>query len=464
MGVELVGEREAVRIMRLKRKWSKIAPHWKLRTTLIALAAAGLASGSLVAATGGAASASSGSKPLVVWVDSARIPNVKAYEKAHPKVKIDLVTYDGDDATGTLQSKFALYNRVGKGWPDVFFSEENYDASSLGDSQYNDLGVLNNGLIPKSVLDKWAPGTLASCTFNGKILCLRNDIGQDVLWVNTALMTKFGYTVPSTWAQWQALGEEVSQQHPGYIVGTVGDTWDDEVYLQASQCPMAELQNAYTVEIDPSSPNCTRVGKLLDPMISDGSVPVANVYAPTFVSQYGAKTLMVIGPSWYGDYLFAGSSGVDPTAGQIAAYPPLTWTTGQAPTTGDVGGGLWFISSHTKQPKLAASMIQWLATNFASQGIAPTFPAYQPDEAPWVAKQVAGGYFANSSTLGTVLEKAAGEIWTGWSPLRFVTDFTFGSTVIPALTGGTSFSAELPAFGTALADAAQVDGYTVVSK
>ncbi len=441
--------------------WTGGWRHRRLRASVITLAALGLMSGSL-AVLSGVASAGSSTKPLVVWVDSARIPNVKAYEKAHPKVKIDLVTYDGNDATGTLQSKFALYNRVGSGWPDVFFSEENYDAASLGDSSYNDLAVLNKGLIPKSILDKWAPNTLANCTFDGKVLCLRNDIGQDVLWVNTALMSKFGYTVPTTWAQWQSLGEEVAQQHPGYIVGTAGDTWDDEIYLQSSECPMAELKNAYTVEIDSSSPDCTRVGSLLDPLLADGSVPVANVFAPTFNSQYGAKTLMVIGPSWYGDYLFAGSSGIDPTPGQIAAYPPLTWTAGKAPVTGDVGGGLWFVSSHSKQQKLAASMIEWLTTNFASQGIAPTFPAYGPDEAPWVAKQVAGGYFANPSTLGPVLEAAAGEIWTGWSPLRYVTDSTWASTVIPALTSGSTLSSVLSPFGAALGDAAQVDGYTVV--
>ena len=33
---------------------------------------------------------------LTVWVDATRIDAAKAYQKAHPDVKLDIVTYDGD--------------------------------------------------------------------------------------------------------------------------------------------------------------------------------------------------------------------------------------------------------------------------------------------------------------------------------------------------------------------------------
>ena len=36
-------------------------------------------------------------------------------------------------------------------------------------------------------------------------------------------MAKFGYQVPTTWQQYQALGEQVAKQHPGYVLGAVGD-------------------------------------------------------------------------------------------------------------------------------------------------------------------------------------------------------------------------------------------------
>ncbi|SRR6266404_3077518 len=430
-----------------------------LRIALVTLVATGTIGG-LVAAAEGAGFARSSAPRLLVWVDATRVAQVKAYEKSHPNVKVDVVTYDGNDGgSGTLQSKFALFNRVGHGWPDVFFSGENYDAASIASPQYKDAQVLSDGLVATSVLKKFAAGTLADCTVNGKIVCLRNDIGQDVLWYNKKLMDQFGYAVPTTWAQWAAIGEQVAKQHPGYIIGSAGNAFDDEIYLQASECPMSKLLNSYTVQISPTSPNCTRVANLLDPLIANGSVPVVSLFAPTFLKQYGSKVLMMTGPSWYGDFVFANPSGLAVPAGQIAAAAPLSWTAGKQPVTGDVGGGLWFVSSHSKQTKAAVAMATWLATSYKSQGIGPTYPAYTPDQAPWVTAQQKSGYFAND--LGPVFAKAGTEIWSGWSALRYAPDSIWSSTVIPALTGGSTLASQLPAFGQGLKNVAQVNGYTV---
>ncbi len=47
-------------------------------------------------------------------------------------------------------------------------------------------------------------------------------------------MKLFGYKVPTTWQQWQAIGENVAKNHPGYIIGSLGNSFDDSVYLQAA--------------------------------------------------------------------------------------------------------------------------------------------------------------------------------------------------------------------------------------
>src|ERR1700722_14876452 len=70
------------------------------RRKLGALISTGLAvSLSMVAGTavvsGATTVGAAAQQPLVVWVDATRVPFVKAYEKAFPNVKIDLVTYDG---------------------------------------------------------------------------------------------------------------------------------------------------------------------------------------------------------------------------------------------------------------------------------------------------------------------------------------------------------------------------------
>lgn len=430
-----------------------------------ALVAAGLAVVSTAMGTGVSGAATqphATQQPLVVWVDATRVPFIKAYEKAFPKVKIDLVTYDGDaNGDGTMQAKVALYNRVGHGWPDVIFSEQNTDIASLGDPQLNYAGELNN-YVPKSVIKGFAKGSLADCYIGSKLLCLRNDLAFDVLWYNAKLMRQFGYSVPKTWEQWEALGQKVSEQHPGYIVGTLGNSYDDTVYLQASQCPANELVNSTTVLIDTASPNCTRMTNLLDPLMKDGSVPAVGVFTSTFTKKYTGKVLTMVGPAWYGAYLFQPSTGLDTPKGQLAAAAPLSWGGGARVSTGDVGGGLWIMSSHTAQPKQAAALVTWLATSNAAQSISSGYPAYAPAAKNWIAAQDASHYYA--SPLASVFAQAATEVWAGWSPTRYSTDAIWNSTVTPQLVEGHLPGSELANFGTQLKNYAQSDGYSVVSK
>ena len=54
-------------------------------------------------------------------------------------------------------------------------------------------------------------------------------------------MDEFGYTVPTTWQEWAALGEKVATEHPGYIVGNIGDSYSHWIYLWGNQCPLQQL-------------------------------------------------------------------------------------------------------------------------------------------------------------------------------------------------------------------------------
>ena len=70
------------------------------------LAATGLAVSVATIGTGmvSAAPAQASQAPIVIWVDAARVPQVKAYEKANPSVKLDVVTFDAG-ANGSGQHR-----------------------------------------------------------------------------------------------------------------------------------------------------------------------------------------------------------------------------------------------------------------------------------------------------------------------------------------------------------------------
>lgn len=434
------------------------------------LAASSLA---LVAALGAGGAANAASRPaanrpqsLTIWTDSARLPMVKLYAKTHPKVKVDIVTFDGGaNGDGSIESKVALFNRIGHGWPDIIFSEEANDVQRLAAPEFDNFAaVLNKGLVPKSTLDNYAPGALAPCMVGGKLECLRNDMAFDVLWVNVPLMKQWGYAVPKTWQQWQAIGLDVAKNHPGYIVGTAGDSFDDSIYLQAAKCPINDEINTSTVRVDPSDPHCTSMGKLLDPLVADKTLPVVYVFASTFGKQYADKTLMLIGPAWYSGAIFEGSgSEFNSPKGTWAAYPPLSWGSPSAPaTTGDVGGGLWIMSSHAANPTLAAQAMTWLATSTPSQDLSQGYPGYVPAAKSWIAAQDKSGFFA--SPLAPTFAKAVGEVWNGWTETPWDVYGLWAANALPSLATGASFSSQIPVVATQISDAASAAGFQVVTK
>ena len=63
-----------------------------------------------------------------------------------------------------------------------------------------------------------------------------------MLWYNKKLMDKFGYTVPTTWQEWAALGQKVATEHPGYIIGNTGDSYSHWIYLWGDQCPLSRCR------------------------------------------------------------------------------------------------------------------------------------------------------------------------------------------------------------------------------
>ncbi|HEX4221298.1 MAG TPA: ABC transporter substrate-binding protein, partial [Pseudonocardiaceae bacterium] len=209
-----------------------------------------------------------GSSPITVWTDSTRLPSVQAYQRANPNVKMNIVTFDGSaDGSTYLQTKVQLFDRTGKGWPDVVFAsptDVTWASQPTGPSAQAFAAPVDQGLVPKSTLDNFAKGSLTPCQFDGHTYCLRNDIAQVVLWYNKTLLDRFGYAVPTTWEQYQQLGQEVATQHPGYLVGSIGDTNSNESYFWSAQCPAQQLTGPNTLRTDLSDSHCTKLAGLLD--------------------------------------------------------------------------------------------------------------------------------------------------------------------------------------------------------
>jgi ABC-type glycerol-3-phosphate transport system substrate-binding protein len=400
---------------------------------------------------------------LTVWVDSVRLPVAQAYAKAHPNVHVHIVTFDGDaNGATTLQTKIQLWNRTGNGWPDVIFSEQVNDPVWMASKPF-DFAAPVKGLIPQSLLSKWPAPSTAQCTINGTQYCVQDNLAQVVLWVNKKLMDQFGYKVPTTWQQWAAVGQKVATEHPGYIIGTSGESFSHWIYLWGDQCPLSQVQGPQQVLINSTDPHCTRMAALLDPLIKNGTLPPLSVFTPDFAKKYGGannKVLMMPGPSWYGHDVFLATLHVP--AGQITAAMPLQWASETPITTGQVGGGPWIISRHSKNIAAAADFVKWATTVFNPTGkdARPGYPAYGPLADAWLAQQASNPFYA--ADPGPALKAAAGLIWKGWNLVTYPDQPVWSNTVVTKLVAGQSLSSQLQPLGNALAQTAQAAGYQVV--
>ncbi|MCU1476357.1 MAG: putative transporter substrate-binding protein [Subtercola sp.] len=398
---------------------------------------------------------------ITVWADSTRLPAVQAYQKLNPDVKMNIVTYDGSaDGSTYLQTKVQLFDRTGSGWPDVVFgspTDVTWASQPTTAGSVPFAAPLDEGLVDQSTLDNFAKGSLTPCEFDGHTYCLRNDIAQVVLWYNKALMDQWGYQVPTTWEEYEALGVKVGQEHPGYLVGAVGDTNSQESYFWSSQCPAQQLQDDGTLRVALQDTNCTRMASLLDNLIAAKSVTTQGFFSQGFD---GSKVLMANGPSWYGQYLF--NSAFNTPAGQIAAANPLKWDGESDAYTGNVGGGVWMVSSHSKNLAASTALTKWLTTSDANLQSAPTYPAYTPGATTWLANPANSSYFADD--ISGPFETAANQVWTGWSNTKFSDATAWSSVVLPAITAGKTLTETLPAWQSAIVNEAQSVGYTVTTK
>jgi hypothetical protein len=207
------------------------------------------------------------------------------------------------------------------------------------------------------------------------------------------------------------------------------------------------------------------MASLLDPLIKNGTVPPLSVFTPAFAKKYGGaddKVLMMPGPTWYAHAVF--DQTLHMPAGQITAAPPLQWESESPVTTGQVGGGPWVISRHSKNLGAAADFVTWATTAFnplptTSKTARPGYPAYAPLAAAWLASLAKDPYFA--ADPGPAMKSAADQIWKGWNIVTYPDQPVWSNTVVTKLVAGKSLSSLLPALGTGLGQAAQAAGYQV---
>ncbi|MFJ4036941.1 extracellular solute-binding protein [Microbacterium sp. NPDC090007] len=402
------------------------------------------------------------SSAITVWVDSSREPLAQAFIEANPDITVNVETYDGGSGgSGSFQQKVALFDQSGEGWPDVVFSTQQNDtswASKENNGVQAFAAPLNKGLLDQSFLDGFTDGALTPMTVDDTVYGLRNDLAPVVLWYNKALFDQFGYSIPTTWEEYKTLSDKVAAEHPGYILGSLGDSFEAPyVYYWGGEAPIFQVDGD-TFTSDFSAPNSEKVTELLDHMLDNKTLVADSVFGSEFVSKYKDKLLAIPGPAWYSGALFQNPESLNYTAGTIGAAAPLSWSDGEK-VTGNVGGGVWYGSSHSKNLAAVAKFLEFVTSSDKAVELASGLPAYQSAADSWLEEQAASNFYAGD--FADAVSTAASSVWQGWGYPSFSAETAYANIVIPAITSGQSVSSTIEEWQTEIRNEAQVQGYTV---
>lgn len=332
---------------------------------------------------------------ITVWLDPVRMEGAAIYSRLFPEKAVWL-DFRNVDRT-RFPEEILEFNRQGGGWPDVVFAETNLVARTVDPG--HDFPLDLRAVLPDGVLDNFEPHANDACTFGGRLLCLRHDTAPMVLYYNKPLMEAFGYPVPATWQEYEALGGRVGREHPGYVIGSFGDAWGFKAYFDASGCPSSRVLDDRRVHINFDDPRCLRAARLVDRLLAGGTLAPYGYFDPRFLPiPRDDRLLMLIAPSWMALAAFGGRPGslyYGTAAHQLGVAAPLRWDGDARAQTSTMGGGAWAVFRHTRNPELALDFVMWMVSAPEFWSITPDYPVYLPVQPAWQKAVSANPLFAD---------------------------------------------------------------------
>jgi len=403
--------------------------------------------------------------PITVLVDADRGAIAKAFQTDHPECKVNIQTYDGNaGGTNSFQTKISLADKAGSGWPDVVWSGQVNDASwaTVGKNGAQAFAApIDEGVVSKTWLAGYTKGAEDPVTVGGHVYGVRDNLAPVVFWYNKTLFDQFGYTIPKTWEDYEALGDKLAAEHPGYTLGTIGDSFTSVLTdMWSMDAPIYTVKGkAFTANFTDS--HTTKAIALLDHMLANHSLSTVGLFTADFPKQDTGKLLGIPGPTWFNGAVFQSATGLNAPAGEWGAGMPLHWA-GEPIATGNVGGGFWYGSSHSTNLKCEGAFLKYAVSGPQSVKLITGLPAYAPTASKWLDAQVSSGYWADSDQFKNVVNTAATHIWSGWgATLSFSSEPAWNTIVAPALAKGQTIASQAAAWQKEYENQAQVNGYTV---
>jgi multiple sugar transport system substrate-binding protein len=383
---------------------------------------------------------------------------VTAFEKAYPKVKINLVNV-GSGTTEYTKLQNAI--KAGSGVPDVaqieYFAAPQFAlAGSLANLSNYGLG---------SDQSQFSTPVWDSVNVNGELIGLPQDTGPMTLWYNQSVFKKYGLTVPTTWAQYVADAKKLHAANPKeYITNDTGDPGFVTSMIWAAGGHPYVTSGTKNVTINFSSDaGTTKFVNMWSPLISGGLVdPITSWTSQWYTGLSNGTIASLVTGGWMGVDL---ETGVTAGKGDWRVAPIPQYTAGTSATS-ENGGSSDAVLAASKNQAAAAAFVQWISTGQGAQISADSgdFPAATAILNSSSFQSQAPAYFGGQQ-INKVLAQASSDVLSGWNylPFQVYANSIFSNTAGQAYAGKGTLSAGLQTWQQQSASYGSQQGFSVTS-
>ncbi|NAZ85320.1 ABC transporter substrate-binding protein [Kineococcus indalonis] len=405
--------------------------------------------------SGDGASAADGPITLEYWAwGTAQDGMVEAWNRTHPDVQVRKT-----DAGGSTDSSAKLLTATrAENAPDVAVV------------QYDTLPAMIVGGVAADIgehvadaEEQFNPGVWSQVEFDGAVYGVPQDVGPQALVYNQARFTELGLPVPTTWAEFAAVAEQVEQKDPAATLTTFAPAEFGGFAAMAQQNGAQWWTvdgDAWTVSIDDEPSR--RVAQYWEDLVDRGVIDAQPLLTPEWNARLAAGEVL----SWPSALWANGVvNGVVPEqAGQWALAPIPQWEAGRSAVSFQ-GGSAVVVTTSSEHPEEAAEFAEWINTSkegSAAQIEAGQYPASLVGQeltlssAPPVQSPQQADYWQVAQRIAsdTVPE-------VSWGPNVNVASSAFQDAFNAAATRGTSFTDALAAVQEAVVADMEKSGFTV---
>jgi multiple sugar transport system substrate-binding protein len=364
-------------------------PAMRGRSRFAALAAAGVASVLAIGACSSSSSSSPGTatapaatgsatsgtitwwaSPITTTSPDPRVVLIDAFEKAYPKIHVNLQSAPTD--TDTNRASLITTISGGASSPDVYMGDVIWPAQ-FG---HAGLAVPLSKYFPSSYWNSFAPGLVQGATYNGQVYGAPFFEDQGFLYYRKDLLAKEGLPVPRTWPQLEA--DAVKIKDAGLT--KYGFVWEGDSY-EGLTCDFMEylgsaggsVLNSSLTSATLDSPAGKEAATFMRSLITSGASPSA---VTTFQEGQAMSAFATGQAAFLRNWDYAWSyaqtaSSPSSVVGKVGVAPLPTFPGQPYPGTSNIGGWNLYINPHSKNIAADVTFIKWM-TSPAAQTILGT--------------------------------------------------------------------------------------------